>query len=249
MVLQAVAALKEDFRTDYVIDFVEGKDTNDIVAHKHDKLDEFGSGEDMDDKLWNPVIRQALIAGFLKKDVENYGILKLTPAGKKFMKKPESFMIVLDNEFSEDDEEDDGGSGSSALDPTLYSMLKDLRKNTSKNLQLPPYVIFQDVSLEQMATVYPISIEDLQNIQGVGAGKARRYGKEFVALIKKYCEENEIERPEDLRVRTVAKKSVLKVKIIQSIDRQVALDDIAEAQGIDFDTPARSSTSTISSRR
>ena len=236
VVLQAVAALKEDFRTDYVIDFVEGKDTNDIVAHKHDKLDEFGSGEDMDDKLWNPVIRQALIAGFLKKDVENYGILKLTPAGKKFMKKPESFMIVLDNEFSEDDEEDDGGSGSSALDPTLYSMLKDLRKNTSKNLQLPPYVIFQDVSLEQMATVYPISIEDLQNIQGVGAGKARRYGKEFVALIKKYCEENEIERPEDLRVRTVAKKSVLKVKIIQSIDRQVALDDIAEAQGIDFDT-------------
>ena len=236
VVLQAVAALKEDFRTDYVIDFVEGKDTNDIVAHKHDKLEEFGSGEDMDDKLWNPVIRQALIAGFLKKDVENYGILKLTPAGKKFMKKPESFMIVLDNEFSEDDEEDEGGSGSSALDPTLYSMLKDLRKNTSKNLQLPPYVIFQDVSLEQMATVYPISIEDLQNIQGVGAGKARRYGKEFVALIKKYCEENEIERPEDLRVRTVAKKSVLKVKIIQSIDRQVALDDIAEAQGIDFDT-------------
>ena len=236
VVLQAVAALKEDFRTDYVIDFVEGKDTNDIVAHKHDKLEEFGSGEDMDEKLWNPVIRQALIAGFLKKDVENYGILKLTPAGKKFMKKPESFMIVLDNEFGEDDEDDDGGSGSSALDPTLYSMLKDLRKNTSKNLQLPPYVIFQDVSLEQMATVYPISIEDLQNIQGVGAGKARRYGKEFVALIKKYCEENEIERPEDLRVRTVAKKSVLKVKIIQSIDRQVALDDIAEAQGIDFDT-------------
>ena len=236
VVLQAVAALKEDFRTDYVIDFVEGKDTNDIVAHKHDKLEEFGSGEDMDEKLWNPVIRQALIAGFMKKDVENYGILKLTPAGKKFMKKPESFMIVLDNEFGEDDEDDEGGSGSSALDPTLYSMLKDLRKNTSKNLQLPPYVIFQDVSLEQMATVYPISIEDLQNIQGVGAGKARRYGKEFVALIKKYCEENEIERPEDLRVRTVAKKSVLKVKIIQSIDRQVALDDIAEAQGIDFDT-------------
>ena len=236
VVLQAVAALKEDFRTDYVIDFVEGKDTNDIVAHKHDKLDEFGSGEDMDGKLWNPVIRQALIAGFLKKDVENYGILKLTAAGKKFMKKPESFMIVLDNEFSEDDEEDEGGSGSSALDPALHSMLKDLRKKVSKQAGLPPYVIFQDISLEQMATVYPVTLDDLQNIQGVGAGKARRYGKEFVALIKKYCEENDIERPEDLRVRTVAKKSVLKVKIIQSIDRQVALDDIAEAQGIDFDT-------------
>lgn len=212
VVLNAIAAVKEDFRTDYIIDFVKGKDTNDIVAHKHDKLEEFGSGEDMDEKLWNPVIRQALIAGFLKKDVENYGILKLTSAGKKFRKKPESFMIVLDNEFSEDDEDDEGGSGSSALDPALYSMLKDLRKKISKNLQLPPYVIFQDVSLEQMATVYPVTLDDLQNIQGVGAGKARRYGKEFVALIKKYCDENEIERPEDLRVRTVAKKSVLKVK-------------------------------------
>ena len=235
VVLGAIAAIKEDFRTDYVIDFVEGKDTNDIVAHKHDKLEEFGSGEDMDEKLWNPVIRQALIAGYLKKDVENYGILKLTAAGKKFMKNPSSFMIVLDNEFNEDDE-DEGHEGiSAALDPTLHSMLKDLRKKVSKKVKLPPYVIFQDISLEQMATVYPVTLEDLQNIQGVGAGKARRYGKEFVALIKKYCEENEIERPEELRVRTVAKKSVLKVKIIQSIDRQVALDDIAEAQGLEFE--------------
>ena len=235
IVLNAIAAIKEDFRTDYVINFVEGKDTNDIVAHKHDKLEEFGSGEDMDEKLWNPVIRQALIAGYLKKDVENYGILKLTSAGRKFMKNPQSFMIVLDNEFNEDDEDDGHDGISSALDPTLHSMLKDLRKKVSKKVKLPPYVIFQDISLEQMATVYPITFDDLQNIQGVGAGKARRYGKEFVALIKKYCEENSIERPEDLRVRTVAKKSVLKVKIIQSIDRQVALDDIAEAQGLDFD--------------
>ena len=235
IVLNAIAAIKEDFRTDYVIDFVEGKETNDIVAHKHDKLEEFGSGEDMDEKLWNPVIRQALIAGYLKKDVENYGILKITPSGKKFMKNPQSFMIVKDNEFNEDEEDDSHEGGSSALDPTLHAMLKDLRKKVSVRLKLPPYIIFQDISLEQMATVYPITLEDLQNVQGVGAGKARRYGKEFVALIKKYCEENEIERPEDLRVRTVAKKSVLKVKIIQSIDRQVALDDIAEAQGIDFD--------------
>ena len=235
VVLNAIAAIKEDFRTDYVIDFVEGKETNDIVAHKHDKLEEFGSGEDMDEKLWNPVIRQALIAGYLKKDVENYGILKITPSGKKFMKNPQSFMIVKDNEFNEDEEDDSHEGGSSALDPTLHAMLKDLRKKVSVRLKLPPYIIFQDISLEQMATVYPITLEDLQNVQGVGAGKARRYGKEFVTLIKKYCEENEIERPEDLRVRTVAKKSVLKVKIIQSIDRQVALDDIAEAQGIDFD--------------
>lgn len=235
VVLHAIAAIKEDFRTDYVIDFVEGKDTNDIVAHKHDKLDEFGSGEDIDEKLWNPVIRQALIAGYIKKDVENYGILKLTAAGKRFMKNPESFMIVKDNEFNDDEDEEVHDGAGAALDPTLYAMLKDLRKKVSQKHQLPPYVIFQDVSLEQMATVYPITLEELQNIQGVGAGKARRYGKEFVELIKKHCEENDIERPEDLRVRTVAKKSVLKVKIIQSIDRQVALDDIADAQGIDFE--------------
>ena len=177
VVLNAVAAVKEDFRTDYIIDFVKGKDTNDIVAHKHDKLEEFGSGEDMDEKLWNPVIRQALIAGLLKKDVENYGILKLTSAGKKFMKKPESFMIVLDNEFCDDDEEEEGGGGSSALDPTLYSMLKDLRKKMSKNLQLPPYVIFQDVSIEQMATVYPITLRLAEHTGGRrGQGAALRQG-------------------------------------------------------------------------
>ncbi len=235
IVLHAIAVIKEDFRTDYVIDFVEGRGTNDIIARKHDRLEEFGSGEDMNPKLWKPVIRQALIAGYLKKDVENYGTLKLTAAGRRFMKNPTSFMIVMDNEFNDDDEEDMHDSHGAVLDPELFVMLKDLRKKVSKNVQLPPYVIFQDVSLEQMATVYPITLEELQNIQGVGAGKARRYGKEFVALIKKHCEENNIERPEDLRVRTVAKKSVIKVKIIQSIDRQIALDDIAEAQGIDFD--------------
>lgn len=151
------------------------------------------------------------------------------------MKNPEPFMIVKDNEFNDDEDEEVHDGAGAALDPTLYAMLKDLRKKVSQKHQLPPYVIFQDVSLEQMATVYPITLEELQNIQGVGAGKARRYGKEFVELIKKHCEENDIERPEDLRVRTVAKKSVLKVKIIQSIDRQIALDDIADAQGIDFE--------------
>ena len=235
IVLKAVATLKEDFITDYVINFIKGKDTNDIVAHKHDQLEDFASGEDMDVKLWNPVIRQAIIAGYLKKDVENYGILKLTASGRKFIKNPEQFMIVLDNEFNEDDDEEGGEGHGSALDPKLYSMLKDLRKNVSNREKLPPYVIFQDVSLEQMATVYPISMDELQNIQGVGVGKARRFGREFIELIKKYCEEEDIERPEDLRVRTVAKKSYLKVKIVQNIDRKIALDDIAEAQGIDFD--------------
>lgn len=234
MVLQAVAAVKENFRQEYIIDFVKGRATDDIVSHKHQELEEFGAGEDENPKLWNPVIRQALLAGYLKKDVENYGLLKLTPAGKRYLKEPHSFMIVEDNEFNESCEEENH-EGGAALDPTLLNMLKDLRKRIAQKAKLPSYVIFQDISLEQMATMYPIDLQELQNIQGVGAGKAKRYGKEFCELIKKYCEENEIERPEELRVRTVAKKSALKVNIIHSIDRQIALDDIAEAKGLEFD--------------
>lgn len=236
IVLKAVKALKEDFRQDYVVDFVKGRGTDDIVSHKHDQLAEFGSGEDEDPKVWNPVIRQALIAGYLKKDVENYGLLKLTALGKKFIKSPESFMVVEDVEFNDDyDDEAAGGmGGGAALDETLFSMLKSLRKEISRKKKVPQYVIFQDSSLEQMATVYPVSLQELQQIQGVGSGKAKRYGKEFCDLIKRHCEENDIERPEELRVRTVAKKSMLKVYIIQSIDRQMALDDIADAKGLDF---------------
>ena len=234
IVLKAVEAVKENFRSEYIIDFVKGRATDDIVSHKHDQLEDFGAGEDENEKLWNPVIRQALIAGMLKKDVENYGLLKLTAAGKRFMKNPVSFMIVEDTEFK-DEYEEDGTEGGGALDPELYAMLRDLRKKMSKKLKVPPYVIFQDPSLEQMATMYPITLQELQNIQGVGAGKAKRYGKEFCELIKQHCEENEIERPEELRVRTVAKKSILKVKIIQSIDRKIDLEEIAKAQGLDFD--------------
>ena len=234
IVLNAVAAVKENFRAEYIIDFVKGRPTDDIVSHKHDQLEEFGSGEDINEKLWNPVIRQALIAGYLRKDVENYGLLKLTASGKRFMKKPESFMIVEDTEFN-DDYVDDSTEGTGALDPELYAMLKDLRKRMSMKLKVPPYVIFQDPSLEQMATMYPVTLQELQNIQGVGAGKAKRYGKEFCDLIQKHCEENEIERPEEIRVKTVAKKSILKVKIIQSIDRKIDFEEIAKAQGLDFD--------------
>ena len=237
IVLKVVMLVKENFRSDYVIDFIMGKETEEILAHKHHELEEFGIGEDDDDKIWNPVIRQALIAGYLKKDVENYGLLKITAAGKKFIKSPKSFMIVKDAEFSDDYDSSsvqEGGSG--ALDPTLCAMLRDLRKKVSKRMQRPPYVIFQDVSIDQMATDYPVTLEELKNIQGVGEGKVKQpYAKEFVDLIAKYCEENDIERQVDLRVRTVAKKSMLKVKIIQSIDRQIALDDIANAQGIDFE--------------
>ena len=236
IVLNAILAIKENFRSDYVIDFITGKETDEIMAHHHDEQEMFGAGADEDEKIWNPVIRQALIAGYLKKEVENYGLLKVTSAGKKFLKSPQSFMIVKDAEFSEEDEAVEHEGGISALDPTLSGMLRDLRKKVSKRLERPPYVIFQVVSLEQMATDYPVTLEELKNIQGVGEGKVKQpYAKEFVDLIKKYCDENGIERQADMRVRTVAKKSMLKVKIIQSIDRQVALDDIATAQGIDFD--------------
>lgn len=233
--LKAILVLKENFRQDYLVDFITGNPTEDILSHKHDELEEFGAGEDEDSKVWNPVIRQGIIAGYIEKEVENYGVLKVTTAGKKFMKKPVSFMIALDNEFSAYDEDELQEGGSGVLDPRLFKMLKSLRKEMSKKLNIPQYVIFQDVSLEQMATVYPVTLEELQQIQGVGAGKAKRYGKKFVELIKSHCDENEIERPEEMRVRTVAKKSMLKVKIIQSIDRQVALDDIANALGLDFD--------------
>jgi ATP-dependent DNA helicase RecQ len=235
--LNAILALKENFRSDYIIDFILGKETDEILAHHHETQELFGAGADDDDKIWNPVIRQALIAGYLKKEVENYGLLKVTSAGKKFLKHPSSFMIVKDAEFNDDYEataEHEGGI--SALDPALSAMLRDLRKKVSKRLQRPPYVIFQDVSLEQMATDYPVTLEELKNIQGVGEGKVKQpYAKEFVDLIKKYCDENGIERQVDMRVRTVAKKSMLKVKIIQSIDRQIALDDIADAQGLEFE--------------
>ena len=235
IVLKAVLAVKENFRTDYVINFIKGRPTDDIVSHGHHELDEFGAGEDEDDKIWAPVIHQALIAGYLKKDVENYGLLKITASGRRFIKSPHSFMIVEDNEFNEDFEEETRDSSGSTLDPELYAMLKQLRKDVAERNNVPPYVIFQDVSLEQMAVMYPINLDELQNIPGVGVGKAKRYGKEFCELIERHCTANDIERPEELRVRTVAKKSMNKVKIIQAIDRQIPLDDIASTESIDFD--------------
>ena len=234
-VLEVVSALKEKFKSDYVVNILIGNETAEIQSFKHNELEVFGSGQDEDEKTWNAVIRQGLIAGYLEKDIENYGLLKISKKGKDFMNKPVSFKITEDNEFDEEEEEVQiKGGASCAVDPVLYSMMKDLRKKLSKRLDVPPFVIFQDPSLEAMATTYPITIEELQNIPGVGAGKAKRYGKEFVELIKRHVEENEIERPEDLRVRTVANKSKLKVSIIQRIDRKVALDEIALTNGLEF---------------
>ena len=235
-VIEAILAVKENFKADYIIDIIQGKETSEVQAHLHEDLEVFGSGMGEEDKTWNAVIRQALIAGYLSKDVENYGLLKVTDDGKKFLKHPKSFKIVEDNDFEDVEEEAPArGGGACAVDPALYSMLKDLRKKLSKKLEVPPYVIFQDPSLEAMATIYPVTLDELQNIPGVGAGKAKRYGEEFCKLIKRHCEENEIERPEDLRVRTVANKSKMKVAIIQAIDRKVALDDIAMSKGIEFE--------------
>ena len=233
-VIDTVLALKENFKIEYIIDVLLGKETADIISHRHDELECFGCGDDEDAKRWNAVIRQALIAGYLDKDVENYGIIKVTKSGKDFLKKPVSFKIVEDKDFEEEETVIQAGS-SFAVDPELYAMLKNLRKKLSKQLELPPYVIFQDPSLEAMATTYPISIEELKNIPGVGEGKAKRYGEEFCALIKRHCEENEIDRPEDIRIRTVANKSKLKVAIINAIDRKVALDDLAISKGVEFD--------------
>ncbi|MDY4926892.1 MAG: DNA helicase RecQ [Prevotella sp.] len=234
VVLKAVLAVKENFRTPYIIDFIKGRGTDDIVSHSHDKLEEFGSGEDMDEKLWNPVIRHAMLAGFLKKDVESYGLLKVTAAGKRYLKDPSPFMVVKDADFNITGEENMEG-GTAALDPMLQKMLTEERLRVAKRNHVPPYVVFQDVSIEQMATVFPVTIEELQQIQGVGAGKARKFGKTFCEIIKAYCEENDIERLEALRVRTVPKKSIWKVKIIQSIDKRIPLDDLAIELKMDFD--------------
>ena len=234
LLIEAVIALKENFKAEYVIDVLLGKETSDILSHKHEELECFGSGNGDDVKRWNAVIRQAVIAGYISKDVENYGLLKVTDAGRAFLEKPCSFKIVEDKDFEEEETVMRGG-GTFAVDPELYAMLKNLRKKIAKQLELPPYVIFQDPSLEAMATTYPVKIEELQNITGVGAGKAKRYGEEFCALIRRHCEENEIVRPDDFRVRTVVNKSKIKVSIIQAIDRKVALDDLAISKGVEFE--------------
>lgn len=236
-VLEAVLAVKEKFKADHIANILAGKATSAIKSYKHHKLDIFGAGEEKDEKFWNMVIRQALIAKLLTKDIENYGLLKLTQKGKEFLEKPTEFMLVEDHDYSDAEEEEGGGFGAktAAVDEELFSILKDLRKKISKQKNVPPFVIFQDPSLEEMAIQYPITLDELQNISGVGAGKAQRYGKEFVEVIKKYVEEKEIIRPLDMVVKSVVNKSGLKVYIIQSIDMKRPLEDIAEAKGLDMD--------------
>ena len=237
-VLETIAALKEKFKTDYIVDVMIGRATADVKSYGHEDAEVFGCAGGSSAKFLNTVIRQAALEGYIEKGIENYGILKLTKKGKQFLNKPVSFKIVEDNEFNEDIAEEDailkGGAGFAA-DPELFAILSALRKKVAQRLNLPPYVIFQDPSLESMATTYPVTLDELAGINGVGTGKAKRYGQEFIDLIKTYVEENEIDRPEDLRVRTVANKSKLKIAIIQAIDRKIDLNEIAITNGIEFD--------------
>ncbi len=237
LLLEAVAAVKEKFASEHIVNLLTGRDDQTIKSYKHNNLDVFGEGADQDPKFWMAVIRQVLLAGLLTKDIDNYGLLKMTPKGKSFLKKPQSFKITKDHDYDEvaEDEsnEPSGGKGSgNAADSELYSMLKDLCKKVAKQKNVPPFVVFQESSLEEMAIQYPITIEELKNINGVGSGKAMKYGKPFVELIANYVEENEIDRPMDLVVKSVVNKSGLKVYIIQNIDRKLTLDDIAEAKGM-----------------
>ena len=235
-VIETILATKEKFKTEVIIDVLTGRESADVKAYNLTELELFDSTSDEEKEILPAVIRQAMINKYIDKEIENYGVLKVTPAGKKFLAKPSSFKVSKDNDFNEEQEEaPQMSSGSCAVDPALFGLLKDLRKKIAKEENLPPYVIFQDPSLEAMATTYPINLDELQNIPGVGSGKVeKKYAQAFVDLIRKHVRDNDIERPEDLRVRTIANKSKLKIEIIQAIDRKVALDDLAESKGMDF---------------
>lgn len=239
LLLESVIAVKEKFAADHVVNVIMGKEDKQVRDYEHNHLDVFGEGSEKEHKFWTSVVRQALLAGLLSKDIDNYGLLKITPKGRDFMKHPQSFMVTQDHDFGdtesdEDDEPAGSAGGGSAADAELFAMLKDLCKKVAKQKNVPPFVVFQETSLEEMAIQYPITIEELKSISGVGPGKAMKYGKPFVEVIARYVEENEIERPVDLVVKSVANKSVLKVYIIKSIDRKLSLDDISEAKGLPF---------------
>jgi ATP-dependent DNA helicase RecQ len=236
LVLDTVLAVKEKFKDKHIANVIMGVTTSSVKQYKHNELELFGDGADENEKYWIAVVRQALVNGYLTKDIENYGLLKLTPAGFAFIKKPVSIMLTRDHDFENEEDDDDiisgGGAKGGGGDETLFSLLKDLRKTIAKNQNLPPFVIFQDPSLEDMSIQYPITLEEIKQCSGVGAGKAQKFGKPFIELIARYVEENEIHRPMDMVVKSVVNKSGLKVYIIQSIDRKLDVEDIAIAKGM-----------------
>lgn len=236
-VIDTIKKIKEGFKADYMSKLIAGEADSAIKSYKHHKSPLFGIGSDHEARFWNGIIRQAIIKKLIHKGIENYGLLSITEEGEKFLTSPYSITLYKEHEFPEGEEDDDvkvSGDGSGAADPALFSMLKDLRKKIAKKQDIPPFVIFQDPSMQDMSIHYPITIEELQNMTGVGQGKAKRYGKDFIELIKRYVDENEIERPDDMVVKSVVNKSGLKVYIIQSIDRKIPLDDIAAAKNMEM---------------
>lgn len=241
LLLETILAINESFGIEYIVQVVTGKKNQQIATYKHNKLKMFGAGKEMDDVYWNSVLRQCMMSGLIIKDIENYGVIFLSETGKKFLQKPWSVMIALNNKFDDDDSGDDietggaGGKGGASLDETLVKLLTSLRKDIAHDAKLPPYIIFQDPSIEDMATQYPTTIEELASCSGVSKGKAERYGKPFVDLIAEYVEENEIEKPADMVIKSVANKSGLKIHIIQNVDKKIPLENIAHSKGVKLD--------------
>ena len=238
LMLQVLQSIGDKFKADYLINMLVGRNNALIKSYNHHKSEWFGVGSDRNDRFWGAVVRQALILGLVDKNIENYGLLSINAAGEEFVRHPHSVMIAADHEYEDGDDDDTvsppAGKGGVA-DEELYAMLKDLRKQVARQMELPPFVMFQDPSLEDRSIQYPVTLDEMQNITGVGAGKARKFGKPFVELIKKYCDEKDIVRPQDMVVKSVVNKSGSKVFIIQSIDRQMDFEDIARARDMDFD--------------
>lgn len=236
LILETIKVLDGNYKIDHITNILAGRSSDPIRVKEHDKLETFGSLSDLDDKYVNTIIKHAIVEGYISRDMDNINIIHLTQKGEDFIKSPHSFKVTKDIEFSDADAvvEPRGGVGCAA-DPELFAMLKDLRNKTARKLNLPPYVIFQEPSLEAMATMYPVTEKELMNMPGVGKGKANRYGQEFIDLIKRHVELNDIIRPTDIRVRLVANKSKLKVQIIQAIDRNIDLEQIADDKNIEFD--------------
>jgi ATP-dependent DNA helicase RecQ len=236
LVLETVVAVKEKYKSDHISNILSGNMTSEIKTYRHHELAVFGQGSEKDPRFWNSVIRQALISKLLVKEIENYGLLRISPEGLRYLDEPTKIMLVQDHEYDvPGGDEDSSGGGTSTVDTELLQILKDLRKKVAKQHNLPPFIIFQDPSLEDMALQYPVTMDELQNITGVGLGKATKYGKEFVDLIKVYVEEKDIERPMDMVVKSVVNKSGVKVYIIQAIDRKMSLEDIAKAKNLDME--------------
>lgn len=237
LLLEVMAELNDKFQQDHIIAVLRGDVTASVKSYGHEELEIFGEGDEKDANFWKSVLRQALMENLLEKDIETYGTIRITDKGREFLKHSKPFMVAIDVDFEhmQVEDEEGGGEAGDGFDKELFNILKDVRKRIAKEKSLPPYIIFQDPSLEEMAIKYPIDMQELSQITGVSASKATRYGKEFIAVIKQYVEENDISRPDDFVIKSMVNRSAQKVYIIQNIDRKIALDDIANSKGITMD--------------